>query len=143
MTEGFKSFIIATLLIGLCVFGMFQYILFTQLNNNTDENILDYPILNETYSTLYVNLSSVQGTAESQRQGFEQETPTLGADSFLFSSIIGAAKIFTSTVANIFSTTFVYVGSVLGIPPVVIGVFVAIALITLILLAWRLHKVGE
>jgi len=143
MAEGFKGLIITTLLIGLVIFAMLSWALTFQLSNNADETLLDNPSINKTYSNLYTHLDSAQGTSESQRTGFEQEVPTVGTDSFLFSSIIGAVKTFTSTIANIFSVTFVYIGSVLGIHPVVIGVFVAIIIITAILLAWRVAKIGE
>lgn len=140
---GFKGLIITTLLIGLCVFGMLSWAITFQIDNNADQTLLDNPSINDSYSNLYTHLNDAQGTSESQREGFEQEVPTLGTDSFLFSSIIGAVKTFTSTISNIFSVTFVFIGSALGISPVVIGVFVAIIIITAILLAWRVAKVGE
>lgn len=141
--SGFKEFIIATLLIGVCIFAMLGFVVTFQVNNHANGTIMDNPTINRTYSNLYTNLASSQGTAESQRTGFEKEVPTVGTDSFLFSSIIGAVKTFTSTIANVFSIIFVYLGSVLGISPVVIGVFVAIIIISVILLAWRVAKVGE
>lgn len=143
MVENFRTLIVASLITGLFLFSMISLVIQMSTDNEIDAIILQNENINRTFSQLGGNLSNAQGVAQSQRLGFESEVPTVGTNSFLFESIIGAGKVFTGMWRNIYDITFGLLSTTLGVDPIIIGTLISILLIIIVLLAWSLYKIGR
>lgn len=143
MPEELKSLLFAAILTAVFFFAIVNFGVTLTNNNNVNNTLLDNSVFNETFNSLENNLSNVQDTAQGQRENFEEETPIIGTDAFLFTSIIGAAKTFGSMMIKMYDLTFGLLGQVLGISPIIIGVFTGMLLILLIFLTWRFIKTGR
>jgi len=139
-----RSLIISALLIGLFMYAMISFGAQLAIDNEANQSILDHDSINDSFRGLDTQLGNAQDQAQSQRVGFEGENiEDERSDSLLFLSIVSAARVFTSMLINIYNLTFGLASETLGINPVIIGVFSAILLIVLLLMAWRLIKTGE
>lgn len=143
MANTFMKLIFTGLLVGLFTIAMISGGIHLAANNNSTSPLLDSDAINRTFSSLISNATSSQDLTESQRQTFEKEVPTVGTDSFLFSSIIGAGKVFTGMWRDMFDLTFGLMAEALDLSPIILGLFVSMLLIAIILLAWSLYKAGR
>lgn len=139
----FKNLTIIMLLLGLFIFAIMSASIGLTSENNVNNTLMESESINSTFGNLQTQLETTQSTTNGTKSAFEQETPTLGTDSFLFSSIINAGKVFTTLISSIFNLTFGLISEVLGISPIILGVLSAILLLSIILLAWKLYKTGK
>lgn len=139
----FRDLFIAFTLVALFMFCMISFSINLSSDNEANSSIISHPIINDTYSKLEANLSTFRATAEGQRGGFESELPSAGFGELIIFAVIGAGKILTESVVALFNIVFGSLSSVIGISPIVIGVFTSILLFTLIFLAWKLYKQGQ
>jgi len=139
----FRNLIILGLLTGLFIFALVNISISLTNENNVNNTLLENEAINKSFGYLQSNLSDSQSKSETSKTGFEVENPTVGTDSFLFSSIISAGKVFTGMWRGVYDITFSLFTETLGINPVVMGVITSILLITIILLAWSLYKSGR
>ena len=139
----FRNLIVTALLGGLFLFALINASIFMTTNNNANNTLLDNEAINSTFGQLESDLKTTQNSAEEAKTGFEEESPTIGTDSFLFNSIIGAGKIFTGMWRNMYNLTFGLVSETIGISPIVLGTLTTILLMTITLLAWSLYKTGK
>jgi len=139
----FRNIVITGLLIGLFAFALMNISISLTNENDVNNSLLENEAINRSFGYLESNLSSTQDKSETSKTGFESENPTVGTDSFLFSSIISAGKVFTGMWRGVYDVTFSLFTETLGISPIVIGVITSILIITITLLAWSLYKSGR
>jgi len=93
------------------------------------------------------NLTDIQNTSATQKQSFEEDSPTTGTDTFLFPSLIGAIKTFTGSLSIFYNLTFGLVLKKLGLGTgtglIVLSSISAIIMINMVLLAWSVYKAGK
>ncbi len=143
MVTSFREVFITFALIGVFVFAGISFIVTTQRNNGVTNTILENDIINRTYSNLETDLGGLSSNASTQKESFESEIPERGFGSLIIFAIVGVGNKFTGMIVGIYNILIVLPASLLGIPPVVISVMTAILLISLILLVWRVYRVGS
>lgn len=130
-------------LIGLFVFATLSFAITLQEDNSVTDTILNNSQINRTFERLQSNLTSVGNETQQQRQNFESEIPERGFGSLLIFSIVSVGQKFTATIIGTYNILIVLPASIIGVPTEVIGVLGSILLVTLILLAWRVYRVGS
>ena len=141
--EGFQGLIINGMLTALFIFAIISGGIYLASNNGQNSTLLNNTAINNTFNSLEDQLPATQTIAEQQKNNTFLENPIEGSDSFLFGTIIGAAKVFTGVWRSFYDLTFGLMSETLGISPVILGVITAILLVVILLLFWRLIKVGE
>jgi len=139
----FRKLIVGFLLASLFAFCLIQFGFDIAKNNETNQSILDNSLMNSTYLNLEDDLSNLKDNAQKQRTAFEEEKTSLAAGYFILGTILGAAKIFMGIIMTFLNILFLPLSSIIGIPPVVLGVLTAILIVSLIFMAWRALKAGE
>ena len=142
MVTSFRGTFITFALIGLLVFATISFVFGFQRDNEIDETILENPIINSTFNRLGTNLSSFGSDTQTQRATFESEVPERGFASLIIFSVVSFAQKSTGLVVAVYNVLIISPASILGISPVVFSVLNAIFLLSLILLAWRVYRVG-
>lgn len=146
MAIEFRQLLISAILIGVFTFSLIGAGVLMQGNNNITEGILQDSIINNTFNDLGENLSNQQGIAQTQLEGFETEAPEIGTNVFLFSSIVSAGKTFTSSLSLLYNVVFnliiVKLGLGSGSGLVLVGGLLAILLVTILFLAYKVFKIG-
>ncbi len=142
MTTSFRETFITFALIGLFIFASISFIVKTQQDNDVENTILEDEIINRTYSKLETNLSDFESTTQTQKESFEDEIPERGFGSLIIFSIISVGQKFTGLIAIVYNVMIILPASILGIPKVVISVLSSILIVSLVLLIWRVYRVG-
>ena len=143
MTNTFKDYMIGFILAGLFLYCLIAFAVNAQLNNDVAHPITEDSRVGLVYSNLQSNLSGVENTANSSRTNFEQDTPTAGVLGFSMTAIVGVGKTLTATISNMYNITLGAVFGILGIPTIVLQVIGSILVLFIVLLLWRLYRVGE
>ena len=139
----FKKVFVAFILASLFTFALISFGFNMSINNNSDQNILDDPTLNSSFSDLEKDLEDLEEKTQKQREAFESDRPLASLFFFLLETIIGGGKIFTDIIIGFVNILFSPLLTIIGIPPIVLATFTAILIFSLILLAWRLYQRGE
>ena len=142
MAASFRDVFVTFALIGIFVFAGISFIVQTQLDNDVENTILENEVINKTYTNLETDLSDFGSETQTQKESFESEIPERGFGSLIIFAIIGVGQKFTGMITGIYNIFIVLPASILGISPVVIGVFTAMLIVSLILLAWRVYRAG-
>ena len=102
---GFKSTIIALLLVALFAFAIFNFN--TQLieQNGGNTTLLDNPTINTTYQELIGNLSETQDQFQEQ-SNILAETKILGTFTILLTSLAGAWTVFIKVPQAVYTSLF-------------------------------------
>jgi hypothetical protein len=141
---GFKDIAIGSIM--TLVFAMAILTFGTKLavDNNSNINILDDPSLRALNNSAFGSLSEVQGTIQTQRENFETEKAQKDSqsDNFGLTAIIGNLKTFFSIGISGFNAIFIAISVLLGIPPIILNILSGVIILILILLSWRVIKVG-
>ena len=142
----FSQLVISAILIGMFTFSLIISGVIMQGDNNITESILQDPANNKTFNDLRANLSSQQGISQTQLEGFDTEAPEIGTNVFLFSSIVKAVKTLTSSLNLLYNVVFnlilVKLGLGSGAGLVLFGGLLAILLVTILFLAYKVFKIG-
>jgi len=139
----FRKIFIAFALLGVFMFAFLNFGLDIARNNDVNQSILSDTQMNDSFNRLQANLSSYSAVSQGQRENFESELPTEGFGTLIIFAIISAGKVFTSLLVGIFNTIFFPLSNIIGVSPVILGVFASIFLLTIIFAAWRVYKSGE
>ncbi len=142
MVASFREVFVTFALIGIFVLAGISFIVQTQLDNDVENTILENEVINKTYTNLETDLSDFGSETQTQKESFESEIPERGFGSLIIFAIIGVGQKFTGMITGIYNIFIVLPASILGISPVVIGVFTAMLIVSLILLAWRVYRAG-
>ena len=139
---GLDKFIIAGLLLGLFSLSFFMFAFNLINDNNTNNNqLLNDKNFNKTFYSINKSLDNIQTESEKQYNSTSKESISIGFGSLIYFSIRNAGNIFGGMVTSVLNPIFNMVISV-GIPPIVIAVFISIILVTLIFLAWKMYRIG-
>lgn len=136
----FKKLFIAFALFGLVIFGMMSFIINFQVDNSSLERITDNPIINNTYSGLYSNLSASQNIAKEQNSIFGSVTPTESYGEVQIDSVVSPTKAFKSMILGTYNILIELPSQILEISPVVTSVLSAIFIMILIIGIWAIWK---
>ena len=142
MVTSFRETFMTFALIGLLVFATIAFIVGTQRDNEVDNTILENEIINRTFTNLETSLGSFGSETQTQRETFESEIPERGFGSLIIFSIVSLAQKSAGLLVAVYNIIIVLPASVIGISPIVFSVLSAIFLLTLMLLAWRVYRVG-
>jgi len=143
MAEGFRNTFITFIVAGLFVFAMISAVVIFERDNGINDGIVNNSVINSTYVDLDDRLSSAETDINNQNVVQDAESPTISSGDFNLFSIIGLGKTAKSIVVGVYNVIIVLPSRLLGVPTVVISVLTIILIITLILFAWRLIKVGD
>ncbi len=147
----FRQLIISFILIALFTFTLIASGVIMQTNNNVKTTIVDEqdprtaPIRN-LFGNLSADLLDQQNLSQGQVDEFTKEAPQEGTNVFLFASIVAAAKIIVSSISLLsnvlFSFLVVTLGLGEGVGLVIMGSFMAILLVTILFLGYKVFKIG-
>ena len=142
MATQFDNIFTKMTMIGLFIFCMISFIVFVQNDNNASDKLIDNSLINQTYSSLGNDLNTMRNSSQSQLTLFQKENPTGGFGTILLFSIVSVGKTFMNMVTGVFNITINLPVAVLGVDKAVVGVLSAILVLTLIIGAWILYKLG-
>jgi hypothetical protein len=136
----FKKLFINFALLGLLIFGMMSFVIIFQDDNISNEKIINNEIVNNTYNSLYGNLSNTQTTANEQNTIFGNVTPTESYGEVQIDSVVSPTKAFKSIILGIYNVLIKLPTQFLGVPPVVSAIISAILIMLLIIGIWAIWK---
>ncbi len=139
----FRGIFIIFALIGVLVLATINFGANLQLNNGVNDTILNNSIINQTFTRLEGNLSGFRDTAQDQKSSFESEIPERGFGSLIIFSIVRVAQNFGSMIVGIHNILIVLPAQILGISTTVLAALEAIFLVTIVILSWRVYRVGS
>ena len=143
MVTSLREVFISFALLGMFVFATISFIVATQTENNLESTILENAVINKTFINLETNLSDFRTQTQTQKESFEGEIPERGFGSLIIFAIVGVGQKFTGLIMTVYNIVIVLPASILGVSPVVIGVMTAILLVSVVLLGWRVYRVGS
>lgn len=143
MVASFRNLFITFTLVGVFVLAMISFGSQLQKDNNADGSILDDQRINNTFIKLGGNLSKFNSTAQSQKDVYEVERPERGFGSLIIFSLVTVIQKFVTLVVGVFNILIILPAEILGLPNVVMGTLEAIFLISIIILGWRVLRVGS
>lgn len=136
--ELFVNFALGTLLI----LSIFAFGIQLQADNNAQESIRDNTLLNSSFGQLQQDLGGMRDQAQTQRELFEQETPTTGFGSLILFSVVSSGKVFTGITVGSFNVLVKLPMILFGVDPIVSSVLSAILGVLIILGLWFVYKLG-
>lgn len=142
-TTSFREMWTTFIIVGVLMFSMISFIVISQQNNGVDDTILENSLINKTFSNLGQNLTILENNTQTQRQNFESEIPERGFGSLIIFSIVGITQKFTGLLIGIYNIFIVLPSSILGISPVVTSAISSILIVSLVLLGWRVYRIGS
>jgi hypothetical protein len=138
----FKSFYFSMLLVGLCVVGIFGFVISVQ-NNYSVQN----PIVNNSnmafVNNLTTTLGGTQATATNAQNATYSAPPSVDTGGLMLTTIVSGGQILTGTIQAIYDGTIGFVANILGVSSIVIVVFSAMLIGGLILMIWSLIRLGR
>jgi len=139
----FMSYIISVVLVALFAFALISFGVQLADDNSTNVSILNNNAINRSYENLEYNLSSVRDNAESQQESFFKDIPIIGEASLILGSLAGIVRVFFNSLTSFYTLFVTLISETLGIPSLILDGIVAIILISMVLLAWRVYRAGS
>ena len=139
----FRETWINFILIGVLVFSLISFIVVIQNENSVENGILENQLINSTFNRLAEELNASGGETQKQRGIFEKEVPVRSFGSLIIFTIVGVTQNFMSIIVTIFNILIVLPAQILGVSPVVISAIGSILIVSLVLLAWRVYRIGS
>jgi hypothetical protein len=139
-----------TLLIVMGICALFAYALLNgietlQNQNYVNNSILNHPILQNFNINVTNNLNDLGGSVQKQSNATQSETSTIDVNPTGALTLVSITHSFLTFSGFIFGFigTFFNLFGLLGISPLVVGVFVAILAMVAIFLFWRFIKIAQ
>lgn len=140
----FTQKIIGAVLVSLFAFALINFAYFSQIDNGASSNILDDPTFSGLNKTLSDNLKNVRGTTTTQSGNLDSQTATAGQDEgFSLTSIVSTVTSFKSMLFSSYNIITTALGTVFGIPSIVLNVIGGLLLATILILLWGVIKAGR
>lgn len=136
--ELFIQFALGTLLI----VSIFAFGISLQSDNNATETIRNNTLLNSSFGQLQEDLGGMSGQTQTQRELFEEETPTAGFGSLILFSIVSSGKVFTGITIGTFNVLIKLPMVLFGVDPIVSSVLSTILVVMIIFGLWFVYKLG-
>ncbi|MEX0596940.1 MAG: hypothetical protein WD512_10610 [Candidatus Paceibacterota bacterium] len=138
--DKFKDWIVNLLFIGLFFFAIISFAV--GLGNNYGKtNMVEND--NVDITSIQTEIESINEQAEGWEKVFTSDNPFIQFGGLIIFSIWGIATLIWSVGFGLFNLIIQSISNILQIPPIVTSIILTIAIVTLIMLAWRLIKVGE
>lgn len=128
--------------LGIFILAGLALIIANQSTNGAVQPIVEDAIFNDSFESLESSLSSLEGSSEIQYDQFTAEAPKPGFVSIVLFGIVGAGKTFGNLTIAVFTVLIKLPLLVLGISATIFSVIVSWLVISLIVAAWILYKVG-
>jgi len=145
-SDNLRSLVISILLVGLFIFAIMNFGIFLALSNNSG-TILENEAINKTFNELTTELEEVQSKAEAQKKSFFADIPVIGELTVILGTIVFVGKGMVEVTGGLFSLIAELIAITLGIgdtaAKAVLGVFSAIMVFSLVLLAWSVYRSGK
>lgn len=141
----FGNTITTILLFGLFVIALISAAVIFSEDNELNDKITNNPDISKAFGNISKDLNESSTKAQSQRESLEQETsiPILSYGFFFLKSILDAGKVFTTMIVSITGAVFSLAQERLSLNPIITGTILAITIISLVLLGYKLYKTGE
>jgi len=139
----FKKTFIGFTLVGLFALAMINFGLLLSENNVSSSSLKDNNEMSNMTQSLNSSLSTFGRSVQVQKNAFENEVVSKGFGTLVIFAIMGAGKVFSSMIIGVFNIVLSPLLTIIGVNPVVLGIFGAILSFTMILTLWRLYKTGD
>jgi len=136
------SLLVGFLIVGLFVIAIINGAYYFSLDNGLNSSIMNDSVYGDAFNDMTVELTNAREEAAEQKNASEQETITVGQDSLLLGSINTARKVASGSFLGVYNIIAITAKRYLGIDPIVLNTISAILIFMVILLAWRLIRVG-
>lgn len=143
MVLSFREVFINFAFVGILALATISFIVIMQQSNSVTNTILNDERINTTFSSLSTQLSNYENVTQTQKASFETEIPERGFGSLIIFAIVGIGQVFTSLIVGTYNIIIVLPATILEVPKAVVSVLSAIFLVTLVLLVWRVYRVGS
>lgn len=139
----FKEYAVGFVLIGVFTLALLVFGIQIANENDAQQNINQDPRIATLYYSINSSLGLAYNYANDSKASFEQDNGFLSFGSLVFNSIVGVGITITKIPILIYDAVMLFLSDVLGIPPIIINSGLAIILITIVLLLWRVYRIGS
>lgn len=140
----FKGFFINMLLVVAIIFASVGFIVTMQGPGNY--NVAN-PLINDSSATFLTNISqsatNLSSNASSGQSAFYSSNPSVDSGGLIITTIVSAGQIFSGTISTMYNILIGGLASNLGIDPVLVGIFTAMMIGGIVLMAWSLYRLGR
>lgn len=143
MATSIRTMFFMFTIVGLFIVATISFTGQFQLENNAEFTIYENEIINRTLGDFNTNLTNIASQTDEQKGVFDSEIPERGFGSLLIFSIVTVAQSFVTGIITTYNTLVVLPASVLGIPAIVMSVLTSILLVSVVLLVWRVIRLGS
>ena len=137
----FKDYVIGFLLIGLFIISFIGFGTETAKNYGMSETLMKSNQFD--FSKLENQISQTSADAEKWSNATKSDNPFVSYGGVFFYSIWGVGKLIWGSVSAFATIILDGSSAVIGLPPIVTGIVMAILSILLIFALWRTIKTGE
>lgn len=141
MDESFKGIIIKFLLASLFIVCIFSFATRFTTDQGKSSTLIDDGNLN--LDALEEEINETSESAEAWGEAFRNDNVFVALGAVIMFSIWGVGKLIWTSVINLFTLILDSASTVLGVPPMVLGVLTSILIISLIFALWRVIKRGD
>ena len=139
----FKDYIISAILIGIFIFAFISFGIQFASENNLNTSIVNNEAINRSYVNIENELADIKTKSETQREGFFKDIPIIGDASLILTSIAGVTRVFFTSIRKVYNIVVTLIQETIGIPIIILNGFLAILLVSMVLLAWKFYKSGN
>jgi len=138
----FQDLFIKFMFVGLISLAAFSFIILFQSENAISDGFGDNELINSTFNDLKTDLEGIQATTQTQKDLFETEDPKLGFGSLILKSIVSAGKTFNGMIIGVSNVLLILPVTFLGIDKSVVSILLTVLGVIIIIVLWRLYKLG-
>lgn len=128
--------------LGLFVFAGLSFVIIVQSNDDAAQPVINNSLINNSYVSFGGNLSNLESSSQTQYSQFTGEVPQAGFGSIVLFGIVSAGKTFGNVILGTLSLVLKIPLFILGIPQTVVSNIITATVITIIITAWVLYKLG-
>lgn len=139
--DGFKDYIIKLLLAGLFITSLVTFGVSFTMDQGKSADVIDDGHL--SLDELEQEINDTSDDAEAWAEAFRSDSVFVQLGAVIMFSIWGVMKLIWTSVVSLFTLILDSASTVLGVPPIVLGVLTAILLVSLIFAGWRVIKRGD
>lgn len=143
MATSLRDIFFSFALVGLFIVATITFVGQFQVENNAEISIYDNEVINRTLGDFNTNLDQDATNLTGQKNTFDAEIPERGFGTLLIFSIVTVAQSFVNGIITTYNTLVVLPASVLGIPSIVMNVLTSILIVSMVLLSWRVIRLGS
>ena len=145
MDWDFEKLIMAFITIALFSFAFLEFVLFSAAQNGASSTIQQIPSINASINGLKTNLNNYQMNMNSSYGSFSNDQPTTQFGTLVYQSIGNIGR----TIPSVTSATFNSIGGIIiyefqndPVTSIIISVLLGGMLVLIVLVIWRLVKIG-